>query len=269
MAKLNLKKPLVVFDLETTGVNVVTDRIVEISIIKIMQNHEREVFTKRINPEIPIPKEASMVHGIYDEDVKNSPRFRSVAKTVYDFIEGCDLAGFNIIKFDIPLLAEEFIRARIDFNFHKVNVLDAQKIFHLMEKRTLSAAYKFYCNKDLENAHSSMADSLATLEVIEAQIEKYKGKSVLDNKGNHLCDIENDISVLKPLGFPDNMIDFSGRIVYNENKIPVFNFGKYKGQSIKNILTRDPSYYDWILKNAFAEDTKKKIIKYRLSMVKI
>ncbi len=267
--KINLKKPIAFFDLETTGINITEDRIVEITIAKLMPNYEKKIFTKRINPTIPIPKEVSLIHGIYEEDIKNAPKFKMVAKEIYSFLEGCDLAGFNILKFDIPLLIEEFIRVGIDFKLEKNNIIDVQKIFHLMEKRTLTAAYKFYCKKELLNAHSSMADTMATLEILESQIEKYEGKSVIDQNGKHICDFKNDVNSLNSISFSKKMIDFANRMVYNNEGIPVFNFGKYKGKPIKEILIKDPSYYSWLMKSSFPNDTKRKLTRFKLEMAKI
>lgn len=267
--KINLKNPLAFFDLETTGTNIIEDRIVEISIVKLMPNYEQKIYTKRINPLIPISKEASLVHGIYDDDVKDCPQFKMIAKDLYRFIEGSDLAGFNIIKFDIPLLMEEFLRVGLDFKLDKNNIVDVQKIFHLMEKRTLIAAYKFYCNKNLENAHSSMADTLATLEVLEAQIEKYEGKPVIDHFGKKISNLENNINSLHSIGFSKEMIDFANRMVFNKEGVPVFNFGKYKGKAISEVLSKDPSYYNWLMKSSFPKDTKRKLTKFKLDLAKV
>ncbi|MCP3659327.1 MAG: 3'-5' exonuclease [Bacteroidetes bacterium] len=264
--KINLKKPLAFFDLETTGTNTIEDRIVEISIIKLMPNQEQKTYSKRINPQITIPKEASLVHGIYNEDVKDCPSFKMVSKEIFKFLEGCDLAGFNIIKFDIPLLIEEFLRCGIDFRIDKSNIIDVQKIFHLMEKRTLTAAYKFYCNKELKNAHSSMADTSATLEVLNSQIKRYEGKSVMDINGNQISTIENDMLSLHKISFQKHMIDLANRMIYNKEGIPIFNFGKYKGEPIKKVLLKDPSYYSWLIKSSFPQDTKRKLTKFKLEM---
>ncbi len=264
---LKLKNPLAFFDLETTGTNVVEDRIVEISIVKLMPNNEKLTFTKRLNPGILIPQEATLVHGISNEDVINSPEFKLVAKEINKFLEGCDLAGFNIIQFDIPILVEEFLRIGINFKVENRKIIDSQKIFHLMEKRTLTAAYKFYCNKELVEAHSSMADTMATIEILESQISKYEGKPVVDLKGNKIVTLQNDIDTLHTLG-TSNMIDFAKRMIYDINKIPVFNFGKHKGKSITKILKSEPSYYNWIMNSAFPEDTKRKLTQIKLEILK-
>jgi len=260
---LKLKKPLAVFDLETTGTNVVKDRIVEISILKVMPNGESIVKTLKINPTVPIPLECSMIHGIYEEDIADAPTFKSVAKELIKFLEGCDLAGFNIIRFDVPLLVEEFLRAGVDFEIRNQKLVDAQKIFHMMEKRTLSAAYKFYCGKDLEDAHSAEADTLATFAVLDAQIAKYEGQKVTDHLGKEVAVIENDVQALHQLS-ASNMVDLSGRFVLNNNKVEVFNFGKHKGIAVEKVLEKEPGYYDWMMKGDFPSDTKRKLTEIKL-----
>ncbi len=262
--KLNLKKPLAVFDLETTGINVSTDRIVEISIVKILINGETITKTRKVNPTIPIPKESSMIHGIYDKDVKDEPTFANLAKDMATFLEGCDLAGFNLIKFDVPLLMEEFHRVDIDFDISKRKIVDAQKIFHMMEKRNLSGAYKFYCGKNLENAHSAEADTIATMEVLMAQVEKYEGMPVTDLKGNELGTVENDINALHQLT-AKNMVDLAGRFSYNSKKEVVFNFGKHRFKRVSDVLKAEPGYYDWMMRGDFPQDTKRKLTKIKLS----
>lgn len=208
--KINLKTPLAFFDLEATGINVSTDRIVEISVLKVFPDGRQQTKTMRINPTIPIPAEASLIHGIYDEDIKDCPTFKDVARELYSFFEGADLAGFNVLKFDIPLLVEEFLRAGLDFDIEKRNLLDSQKIFHLMEKRNLAAAYKFYCGKTLENAHSAEADTIASYEVFQAQIERYEGEEVEDLQGNKMGIMENDMRKLHNL-LNEKMVDLAGR----------------------------------------------------------
>ena len=241
---LNLKNPIVFFDLETTGINIVSDRIVEISYLKVMPNGDEESKTRRINPEMPIPPNATAVHGITDEDVKDAPTFRSIAKSLAAQLEGCDLAGYNSNRFDIPLLAEEFLRADVDLDLMKRKFVDVQTIFHKKEQRTLSAAYKFYCDKDLENAHSAEADTKATYEILKSQLDKYQ-------------DLENDINFLAEFSaFGDN-VDFAGRIVYNEKKQEVINFGKYKGRLVEDVFMEDPGYYGWIVQGDFPLYTKK------------
>ncbi len=261
--KLHLKNPLAFFDLETTGITISKDRIVELSILKIMPNGTQDLHTMRINPGIPIPAEVSLIHGIYDEDVKDAPLFKDIAKNLAKILEGCDLSGFNIIRFDVPLLTEEFLRCGVDFNVSKRKLIDVQKIFHLMEKRNLSAAYKFYCNKKLIGAHGAEADTLATFEILEKQIEKYEGEIAEDNLGNKVGVIENDMEVLHKLAL-QNMVDLAGRIVYNTNGVEVFNFGKHKGKSVVEILNKDSSYYDWMQRGDFTLDTKNKLTEIKL-----
>ncbi len=249
--KLNLKNPIIFLDLETTGIDIARDRIVEISLVKVMPGGEKEIKTRRVNPEMPIPAEASAVHGIFDEDVKDEPTFRSIARSFANYMEGCDLGGFNSNRFDIPLLVEEFIRAGVDVDFKKRRFVDVQNIFHIKEKRTLEAAYKFYCDKDLEDAHSAEADTLATYEVLEAQLDKYP-------------DLENDIAFLADFSARDNCADYAGRIVYDEKGVEVFAFGKHKGRSVAEVFRREPSYYTWMMEGDFPGYTKKVITEIRL-----
>ena len=249
--KLNLKNPIVFFDLETTGIDVTKDRIVEIAIIKVQPNGDEEEKTLRINPTIPIPKESSKIHKIFDEDIKDAPTFKVVAKEIAAFIEGCDLAGFNSNRFDIPLLAEEFIRAEVDIDMRKRRMVDVQTIFHKMEQRTLVAAYKFYCNESLENAHAAMADTKATYEVLKAQLEKYD-------------DLENDVDFLSKFSTHHKHADFLGRIIINKNDEEVINFGKYKGQTVESVFAKDPGYYGWIMNADFPLYTKKVFTEIKL-----
>ena len=242
--KLNLSNPLVFFDLETTGVNIVSDRIVEISYLKVMPNGDEESKTRRINPEMPIPPESTAIHGISDEDVKDAPTFKAIAKSLAVQIEGCDLAGYNSNRFDIPLLAEEFLRADVDIDLMKRKFVDVQTIFHKKEQRTLSAAYKFYCQKDLENAHSAEADTKATYEILKSQLDHYD-------------DLVNDVDFLSEYSCFGNNVDFAGRVVYNEQKQEVINFGKYKGRLVEDVLKTDPGYYGWIIQGDFPLYTKK------------
>jgi DNA polymerase-3 subunit epsilon len=243
--KLNLKNPIVFFDLETTGTNIVSDRIVEISYHKVSPNGREETKTLRINPEMPIPKSASDIHGITDADVADCPTFKLVAKEIVRDIEGCDLAGYNSNRFDIPLLAEELLRAEVDIDLMKRKFVDVQVIFHKMEARTLGAAYKFYCNKSLEDAHTAEADATATWEVLEAQLEKYP---VIGNT------VE---SIVKFTG-EDQIVDFARRFVM-ENGVETFNFGKHKGKPVTQVLKEEPQYYDWMMKGDFALHTKQKL----------
>ncbi|MEN8248678.1 MAG: exonuclease domain-containing protein [Bacteroidota bacterium] len=264
---LNLKNPLVIFDLETTGISISQDRIIEYSFIKVYPNQEREIRTERINPTIPIPAESSMIHGIYDKDVAEAPTFKQGAKNLVKWLEGCDLGGFNVIKFDVPMLVEEFLRADVDFETKNRKLIDAQKFFHLMEKRNLTAAYKFYCNKPLDNAHSAEADTLATLAVLEAQVERYENKEVNDNLGNKIGDFQNDMTALHNLTFT-KMFDLAGRMVYNNMGEIVFNFGKHRNKPVKEILRREPSYFDWIMRGDFTRDTKRRLTEIRLEELK-
>ena len=261
--QLKLKKPLAFFDLETTGIQIQKDRIVEIAIAKANIDGSVEIKTRRINPGIPIPLEASLVHGIYDEDVKDEPMFRQVAKSLSQFLEGCDLAGFNSNKFDVPMLVEEFLRNDVEFDVKNRKLIDAQRIFHLMEPRNLTAAYKFYCQKNLENAHSAEADVLATLEVLNAQVQYYADRVMVDEDGKEYYPIQNDMAVLSQLS-TNNLIDFAGRMVYNKNQVAVFNFGKHLGRPVEEVLKAEPSYYDWIMKGEFPLDTKRKLTEIKL-----
>lgn len=249
--KLNLKNPIVFFDLETTGTNIVTDRIVEISYLKISPNGREESKTIRINPEMHIPEQVTAIHGITDEDVADCPRFKEVAREIARDFEGCDLAGYNSNRFDIPLLAEEFLRAEVDIDMKKRKFVDVQVVFHKMEQRTLSAAYKFYCDKDLDNAHSAEADTRATYEVLMAQLDRYP-------------ELKNEIAFLSGFTTQNNNADFAGRIIYNEKGEEIINFGKYKGQKVRDVLKNDIGYYGWIMSSDFTLDTKNVLTKIKL-----
>ena len=249
--RLNLKNPLLFFDLETTGINIVKDRIIEISYVKVSPNGKEESRTFRVNPGMPIPPESTAIHGITDEDVKDCPTFKEIAKSLAAQIEGCDLAGYNSNRFDIPLLAEEFIRADVDIDLNHRKFVDVQTIFHKMEQRTLSAAYKFYCNKELEHAHSAEADTFATYEVLKAQLDRYP-------------ELENDITFLSKFSSYNNNVDFAGRMIYNDKGQEVFNFGKYKGRLVEEILKVDPGYYSWIMNGEFPLNTKQILSRIRL-----
>lgn len=242
-----------VFDIETTGTSITIDRIIELAVIKIHTNNSTEERHFVFNPEIPIPAEATAIHGISDEDVKDKPTFKSKAAEIAKFFTGCDIAGFNSNKFDFPLLVEEFLRAGVDFETDGKRFIDAQRIFHMFEPRTLSAAYKFYCNKTLENAHSAMADTRATLEVLLAQMHKYP-------------QLNNNLDEVHKLSGQDKLVDLAGRMVLNERGEPVFNFGKHRGKLVKTVLKEEPAYYDWILQSDFSEDTKRKLTRIKLSM---
>lgn len=264
---LQLKNPVVFLDLETTGINIATDRIVEIALIKVNVDGNEEEKLLRINPERPIPVETSQIHGIYDEDVKDKPTFKEVAKTLAKFIEGCDLGGFNSNRFDIPLLAEEFLRADVDIDLKKHKFIDVQAIFHKMEKRTLSAAYKFYCNKELVDAHSALADTKATYEVLKAQLDRYQGVDFEDAKGNKTQPIVNDVDKLSEFSSFTRNVDFVGRIVYDENGVETFNFGKNKGVPVEKVLKEQPGYYGWMMNSEFPLYTKKVLTRIKLNMM--
>ena len=251
--KLNIKNPIVFVDLETTGIDIIKDRIVEIAVLKINVDGKEELKVRRVNPEIPIPPETTAIHGITDEDVKNEPSFKEMAKSLAKFIEGCDFAGFNSNKFDFPLLAEEFLRADIDFDLKKRKFIDVQTIFHKMEKRTLAAALKFYCDKDLENAHSAGADSFATYEVLKAKLERY-------------ADLKNDVDFLADFSAQTKNVDFLGRIILDEKGVEVFNFGKHRGKSVVEVLEKEPSYYAWMMNGEFPLYTKRVLTGIYLKM---
>ena len=251
--KLNLKNPVVFFDLETTGVNITSDRIVEISYLKVFPNGDEISRTMRINPEMHIPEEASKVHGIYDDDVKDCKTFKQVAKEIAADFEGADIAGFNSNRFDVPLLAEEFLRADVDLDMTRRKFIDVQVIFHKMEQRTLVAAMKFYCGKELEGAHSADADTRATYEVLQAQLDRYP-------------ELKNDVDYLSEFSSHTNNVDFAGRIVYDDKGVEVFNFGKYKGMPVAEVFRRDPSYYSWMMQGDFTLNTKQVLTRIKLGM---
>jgi DNA polymerase-3 subunit epsilon len=248
---LNLKNPIAFIDLETTGINVAKDRIVEICIVKVHQNGDEEVKTLRVNPGMPIPAKSTAIHGIRDEDVKDEPKFKEIGKKIAKILEGCDLAGYNSNRFDFPLLAEEFLRADIDFDMKKRKFVDVQTIFHKMEQRTLVAAYKFYCNKDLEGAHGAEADTKATYEVLKSQLDKYDV-------------LENDIDYLAKYSTQNNNVDFAGFIILDEKGIETFNFGKNKGVPVEKVLADQPGYYSWVMNSDFPLYTKKVLTEIKL-----
>jgi DNA polymerase-3 subunit epsilon len=266
MIQPNLTRPLAFFDLETTGVNVASDRIVEISILKISPDGTKEIKTKRINPTIPIPVQSSEIHGIYDKDVANEPTFKGIAKSLADFLKNCDLAGYNSNKFDIPILVEEFLRAEVEFDISNRRFVDVQNIFHQMEQRTLKAAYKFYCGKEIINAHSAQADIEATYEVFLAQLEKYNGVEFEDKKGNKSTPVVNDIKLLHDFTNINKNADLAGRIIFNELGIEVFNFGKHTGKPVEQVLREEPSYYAWMMNGDFPLYTKKVLTDIKLRM---
>ncbi len=248
--ELNLTKPIIFFDLETTGVNFQSDRIVEISYIKVFPNGTEETKCQRVNPERPIPAEATAIHHITDADVAGEPTFRQIARELARTFQGCDIAGFNSNKFDVPLLQEEFLRAGVeDFEPGRCRLIDVQTIFHKMEQRTLSAAYKFYCGKSLEDAHSAQADTRATYEVLKAQLDRYAGE------------LKNDMDFLAEFSSQVKRVDLAGRLIYDKQGRETFNFGKYKGLPVDEVFAKDPNYCDWMQKSDFAEDTKKAVMR--------
>lgn len=253
--KLKLKKPIIFFDLETTGLNLTQDRIVEVSVLKVMPNGDTDSRTRRVNPEMHIPEEATATHHITDEDVKDAPTFKQIAKSLAQMFVGCDIAGFNSNRFDIPMLDQEFQRADVDFDFSNAHFIDVQTIFHKKEPRNLVAAYKFYCGKNLEQAHSADADTRATYEVLMAQLEKYD-------------DLPCEVDKLSEFSRQHNNVDFMGRLIYDDKNRPVINFGKYKGRLATEVLAQDMSYYDWIMKGDFTKNTKDCFTRIRLQMKK-
>lgn len=253
--KLRLNRPIVFFDLETTGTNISTDRIVEISIVKLMPNGETIERTRRINPEMPIPPEATAIHHITDEDVANEPPFRKVAHSLAELMTGCDIAGFNSNRFDIPLLDAEFERVGVVFDFTKARFIDVQTIFHKREPRTLVAAYKYYCGGDLENAHSAIADTKATMEVLMGQLEMYE-------------DLPTSVAELSEYSSNNRNVDLLGRLIYDDQDREVINFGKYKGQLAETVLQNDPGYYSWIMNGDFSRNTKQAFTNIRLRIGK-
>lgn len=251
--KLNLKKPLIFFDLETTGLNLMTDRIVEIAYLKVYPNGNEESRKMRINPGMPIPSESTAIHHIADEDVCDCPMFKQVAQSIANDFKGCDIAGYNSNSFDVPFLAEEFLRAEVDFDFANSRFIDVQVVFHKMEKRTLEAAYRFYCNAELANAHSANADTRATYEVLMAQLDRYP-------------ELQNDVEFLSKFTKFNNNVDYAGRIVLNDKGIEIFNFGKHKGRSVEEVFRAEPSYYSWMMNGDFPLYTKKILTAIRLRM---
>ena len=245
--ELQLKRPLVFFDIESTGLSPEKDRIVEISLIKVYPDGHEEVRTRRLNPECHIPEESTAVHGITDDDVRDCPTFRQVAKSLASMIQGCDIAGYNSNRFDVPLLGEEFLRADVEVDFSRCRFIDVQTIFHKMERRTLEAAYKFYCDKDLTEAHSAEADTRATLEVLKAQLDRYPE------------DLQNDVEFL-------SSFTMQQRNLYNEKDEVVINFGKHKGVPVAEVLKKEPGYYDWVMKADFPEDTKRHLTRLRFKL---
>jgi DNA polymerase-3 subunit epsilon len=264
--KLNLKNPLIFLDIESTGINIASDRIIEIALLKIHPDGSEEEKAFRINPGIPIPEKVIMIHGITDEDVKDAPVFKEVARTLAKFMEGCDLAGFNSNRFDIPILAEEFLRSDVDIDFKKRKFIDVQAIYHKMEKRTLAAAFKFYCNKELINAHSAIADTRTTYEVLKAQLDLYKDAEYEDLNGKNLKPIANEVEKLSEFSSFDRNVDYVGRIILDDKGIEIFNFGKNKGMPVEKVLREQPGYYGWMMNGDFPLYTKKILTQIKLRM---
>lgn len=252
--KLNLSRPIIFFDLETTGINVTRDRIVEISLIKVFPDGTEEEFTTRVNPEMPIPPESTAVHHITDEDVAGEKTFRQLASMLAKKFTGCDIAGYNSNRFDVPMLAEEFARADVDFDFTRAHFIDVQNIFHKKEQRTLVAAYRFYCGGEIENAHSANADTRATYEVLKAQLDHYD-------------DLPNNVAALAEFSAQNNGLDLAGRFVKNEKGEAVINFGRYKGQVARSVMETDRGFYDWVQKGDFPRDTKRILTKIKLGQL--
>ncbi len=263
--ELNLKKPLAFFDIEATGLHIIHDRIVEISILKINPNGTKENATWLVNPEKQISAEAESIHGYNNEQLADKPAFRQVAKEIDRFLQNCDLAGYNAIKFDIPMLVEEFLRADVDFDLSKRRVIDVQNIFMKMEQRTLSAASMFYLQRKLENAHTAEADTLATYEILKAQLDRYENTPFTDKSKNTSVPVKNDMDALHAFSTHHHNADLMGQIIYNEQNEEIINFGKHKGKKLAEVFSREPSYYDWMMKGDFPLYTKKLITKVKLS----
>jgi DNA polymerase III subunit epsilon len=265
LKNLHLKRPLVVFDLETTGVQVGADRIVEIAMIKIspdgsvVRKPDKAGKENRIlvNPEMPIPLESSLVHGVYDDDVKDKHTFGAIAPGLVKFLKNCDLGGFNSNRFDVPMLAEEFLRVGVDFGLEGRNLIDVQNIFHKMEQRTLKAAYKFYCDKELEGAHEAYPDTAATLEILMSQLEKYSNVTISDSRGETVGPVPSDMDALHDFCQRTRNADLAGRLIYNDEGVIVFNFGKNKGVAVKELLEHDPGYFGWMMRGDFPRYTKR------------
>ena len=274
LSALKLKKPLVVFDLETTGTDLSKDRIVELAMIKVFPDGTIEKKPEErgganrllVNPGMPIPLESSLVHGIYDADVADKPTFKQYAKAMADFLDGCDLGGFNSNRFDVPFLAEEFLRSGVDFGLEGRNLIDVQNIFHLMEQRTLRAAFQFYCGKDLEGAHEALPDTEATLEVLLAQLDRYADITVTASNGNVVGPVPSEMDALHVFCQRQRFADLAGRFVYNDADEIVFNFGQHKGKSVVSILTANPGYYGWMMGADFPEYTKRVLRKVHETM---
>jgi len=267
--KLNLTKPIVFFDLEATGLIIGLDRIVEICLLKVNVDNSTDTKTWRINPEMPIPEKISKLHGIYYKDIADAPTIKQLGPQIIQFIGNADLAGFNSNKYDVPMLVEELLRAEVDFDLKNRRLVDVQNIFHVMEPRNLSAAYKFYCNKNLENAHSAEADTVATYEIFKAQLARYEKTEMTDENGNKFIPVVNDIAKLSEITNNRNKnADLAGRIIYNESGVEVFNFGKHKDKPVVEVFEKEPSYYNWMMNGDFPLYTKKLLTQIRLGMMK-
>lgn len=249
--QINLKRPLIVFDLETTGISISNDRIIEMCTIKVLPDGKEEIRTQRFHPGMPIPPQSTAIHGIKDEDVVDAPRFADKAKEIAEYLKGCDFAGFNSNKFDFPMLVEEFLRAGVEFDADNRKFIDVQRIFHTMEQRNLVAAYKFYCSKELTNAHSAEADTAATLEVLKAQLERYEN-------------LKNDIDFLHSFSGQSSNVDLAGRMVYDDKGRELFNFGKHKGKPVQDVFKMEPSYYEWMMQGDFPLETKRRLTQIKL-----
>lgn len=255
--KLTLERPLVFFDLETTGLNIGKDKIIEIALLKVMPDGTEEIKTWRVNPEIAISEEAFSIHGISNEDLKDKPTFGQIANEVQDFLTNCDLAGYNSNKFDLPLLMEEFLRVDIDFDIRGRRFIDVQSIYHKMEPRTLSAAYKYYCNEEFKNPHQAESDTRATYHVLKGQLDLYLGANHEDKKSGAITQIQNDVKMLSAFSSDHRNVDFAGQIIFNDKDEEIFNFGKHKGVQVRKIFQQEPAYYDWMMKAEFPLYTKK------------
>ncbi len=265
---LKLTRPIVFFDLETTGLNIGTDKIVEMCFYKVNPDGTTETRTLLLNPKMHIPEQASAIHGIYDKDVAGQPTFEEVADDIADYLKGCDLGGYNLIKFDLPLLVEEFLRIEKELDLLGVKIVDVQNIFHKMEPRNLSAAYRFYCHKELEDAHTAEADTIATFQVLEEQVAMYKNVLSRDKaeKEAGICPIKDDVPSLAAYSTTSRNVDFAGHIVFNDNDEEVFNFGKHKGKTVTEVFEKEPSYYSWMMNADFPLYTKKIITNIKLRM---
>ena len=264
--QLNLTKPIAFFDIEATGLNVTNDRIIEISILKILANGTKEVRTWLVNPDYPITEEASKIHGYSNDDLKDKPTFKQVANDVSKFFANSDLAGYNSLRFDIPMLVEEFLRVGVDFEVKNRKLIDVQNIFMKMEQRTLKAAYRFYLNKNLENAHAAEADTIATYEILEAQLDKYENTEFTDKEGIVSTPVINDMKALQEFSNYNKNADLMGQIIYNKDGVETINFGKHKGRTVEDVFKNEPAYYSWIMKSDFPQYTKKLLTNIKLKM---